>query len=84
MREFLVEPNKLILPRLHIKLGLMKQFVKALDRGGDCFKYLGETFSGLSEEKLKGVFVGPDICRLMEERHSSPRCKTMKKSLGCL
>jgi hypothetical protein len=47
----------------------MKQFVKALDREGDCFKYLGEKFSGLPEAKLKeGVFVGPDIFRLMKEK----------------
>jgi len=69
LRESLVEPNKVILPPLHIKLGLMKQFVKALDREGDCFKYLGEKFSGLPEAKLKeGVFVGPDICRLMKDK----------------
>ena len=69
LRESLVEPNKVILPPLHIKLGLMKQFVKALNREGDCFKYLGEKCSGLPEAKLKeGVFVGPDSCRLMKDK----------------
>jgi hypothetical protein len=29
---------KAILPPLHIKLGVMKQFVKALSKAGDCFK----------------------------------------------
>jgi hypothetical protein len=47
----------------------MKQFIKALDREGDCFKNLGEKFSGLSEAKLKEeVFVRPDIRRLMKDK----------------
>ena len=32
-----VDRDKILLPRLHIKLGLMKQFVKALDKNADCF-----------------------------------------------
>jgi len=32
--EPLVDRSKIILPPLHIKLGLMKQFVKALDKDG--------------------------------------------------
>jgi hypothetical protein len=44
----------------------MKQFVKALPKTGNCFKYLCETFPHLSEAKLKeGVFVGPDKRKLM-------------------
>ena len=35
-----VDRKKIILPPLHIKLGLTKQFVKALDKDGDCFKYI--------------------------------------------
>jgi hypothetical protein len=46
----------------------MKQFAKALDREGDCFKYLREKFSGLPETKLKEGVVGPDICRLMKDK----------------
>ena len=46
-----------MLPPLHIKLGLMKQFVKALDKNGGCFKYLRRFFPGLSLEKLKGGFL---------------------------
>lgn len=35
----------------------MKQFVKALYKGNNCFKYVYEYFLGLSEEKLKaGIF----------------------------
>ena len=47
----LVDRKNIILPPLHIKLGLMKQFVKALDRSGDCFGYICSTFPGFSYEK---------------------------------
>ena len=43
-----ITPWLIILPPLHIKLGLMKQFVKALNRSGDCFGYICSTFPGLS------------------------------------
>ena len=39
----------------------MKQYVKSLDKGGECFKYICQKFSFLSHEKLKaGVFDGPN------------------------
>jgi hypothetical protein len=44
----------------------MKQFVKALPKTGNCFKYLCEIFPNLLQAKLKeGVFIGPDIRKLM-------------------
>jgi hypothetical protein len=64
----LVDPQEVLLPPLHTKLGLMKQFVKALQRDGNCFKYLCSKFPGLSEAKLKeGSFVGPDIRKLISD-----------------
>lgn len=66
VHEPLISREKIILPPLHIKLGLIKQFVKALDTNGDCFKYICQTFPGLSTEKLKaGVFDGPQIRTLI-------------------
>ena len=41
INEALFSRDKIILPPLHIKLGLMKQFVKALDKDGPCFVYIG-------------------------------------------
>ena len=68
INEPLVEPEKIILPFLHIKLGLMKQFFRAFDFHGDCFKYIGYAFPGLSEEKLKaGIFNGPHIRQLIKD-----------------
>src|SRR5678815_662722 len=41
--EPLVQRENIILPPLHIKLGLMKQFVKALDNDVECFRYICST-----------------------------------------
>ena len=68
IRKPLVEREKIMMPPLHIKLGLKKQFVKALDKNGGCFKYLCRFFPGLSLEKLKvGIFDGPQICKLISD-----------------
>ncbi|XP_058883872.1 uncharacterized protein LOC131737639 [Acipenser ruthenus] len=65
--EPLVDPRKVLMPPLHIKLGLMKQFVRALDKESAAFKYLQDFFPELSEAKVKaGVFVGPQIKMILE------------------
>lgn len=64
----LVEPSKVLIPPLHIKLGLIKQFVKALNKKERCFAYLGQVFSGVSDAKLKeGIFDGPQIRKLFRD-----------------
>ncbi|GFX31975.1 uncharacterized protein TNCV_3408891 [Trichonephila clavipes] len=68
IRQSLVDPKNILYPPFHIELGLMKQFVKALDKEGECFKYLCEQFHGLPDAKLKeGIFVGPDIRKLLKD-----------------
>ena len=68
INEPLLDCRKIIFSPLHIKLGLMKQFVKALDTDGNCFKYLCESFPALSYEKIKaGMFDGPQIRQLMKD-----------------
>ena len=63
----LVHPNKILLPSLHIKLGLFKNFVKALDVEGAARRLLKDIFPRLSAAKIKeGVFVGPDTRKLMQ------------------
>jgi len=65
----LVEGSKIILPPLHTKLGIMKQFVKALNKDGDYFKYICTKFPGSTIEKLKaGIFDGPQIRTLINDR----------------
>jgi len=59
----LVEQSKiLLLPSMHLKLGLMKNFVKAINQEEAAFTHLREKFPRLSEAKLKeGIFIGPQI-----------------------
>ncbi|GBM56544.1 hypothetical protein AVEN_38699-1 [Araneus ventricosus] len=60
--------EKILLPPLHIKLGLMKNFVKAMDCGGSGFQYLRLKFPKESETKIKeGIFVGPKFRQLMKD-----------------
>ncbi|GBN90729.1 hypothetical protein AVEN_219272-1, partial [Araneus ventricosus] len=66
--EPLVASEKILLPPLHIKLGLMKNFVKAMDCGGSGFQYLCLKFPKVSETKIKeGIFVGPQFRQLMKD-----------------
>lgn len=80
IRQSLVDPRKVLLPPLHIKLGLMKQFVKALSKEGECFKYICYKFSRLSEAKLKeGVFIGPDIRKLLKDEVFETKMEEVEK-----
>ena len=64
----LVDMNKVLLPPLHIKLGLMKNFVKALHKNGAAFQHLPTVFPGLSAAKLKeGIFVGSQIREVLKD-----------------
>ena len=64
----LVERSKIVFPPLHIKLGIMKQFVKVFEKDGNCFKYICMKFPGLTREKLKaGIFDGPQIQKLIND-----------------
>jgi len=59
----LVERSKIIVPALHIKLGF-----KALNKDGDCFKYICTKFPGSTIEILKAcIFDGPQI-RIRSDR----------------
>lgn len=70
IHEPLVKPEKIIPPPLHIKLGLIKNFVRALDKDGEPFKALQEIFPQLSTAKITaGVFDGPQIRTLFKNNH---------------
>lgn len=69
----LVPTEKILLPPLHIKLGLIKQLVKALDRDRPAFKFLLQKFPKLSVAKVtEGVFVGPQIRQLILDDNFEP------------
>lgn len=64
----LVKKDKIIVPPLRIKLGLFKNFVKALQKDCDSFHYLKTMFPNLSDAKTKeGMFVGPQIKKLLDD-----------------
>ena len=53
---------------LHIKLGLMKNFVKAMDRNGTAFLYPRQKFPLLGDAKIReGVFTGLDIRSVLRD-----------------
>jgi hypothetical protein len=79
--DSLIDPKKVPLPPLHIKLGLMKQFVKALPKEGECFKYVCK-FPGLSDAKLKeGIFAGQDIRKLLSDDLFETTMKTAESEV---
>ena len=57
IKEPLVEINKTILPPLHVKLGLIKELVQALDKEGNCFKHICKAFPGLTNKKPKAEYL---------------------------
>jgi hypothetical protein len=58
----------------------MKQFVKAIDKEGASFKYILQKFPGLSYEKVKeGVFVGPQIRKLMKDQQFENTMKSVER-----
>ena len=61
----LVKNDRIFLLPSHIKLGLFKQFVKVLDKKSSAFVYLAEKFPSLSQAKIKGVFIGPQIWKIV-------------------
>ena len=69
IREPLTSRKKVLLPPLHIKLGLVKQFVKALDFEREGFQEIRSMFPRLSETKIKGgIFVGPQIKTMLKSK----------------
>ncbi|XP_053968164.1 uncharacterized protein LOC128869618 [Anastrepha ludens] len=77
----LVDSNDIILPPLHIKLGLMKNFVKAMDKTGKGFLHLKEKFKYLSDAKLKeGIFVGPEIRQVLKDEEFQKKLTAKEKA----
>jgi hypothetical protein len=65
----LIKPSKVLPPSLHIKLGLIKNFVKALDVKDPAFTYLCGKFPMLTFEKVQArVFIGPQIRQIFQDQ----------------
>jgi len=57
--EPLVSPEDILLPPLHIKLGIFKQFFKALDKQGEPLNIMKQIFSDYRRVKFKkGYLLG--------------------------
>ena len=68
IREPLVSRKNVLLPPLYIKLGLIKQFVKALDFE-EVFQEILSMFARLLDAKIKGgIFVGPQISTMLKSK----------------
>jgi len=77
----IVDANKIILPPLHIKLGLVKNFVKAMDKYGDGLKHIHNLFPNLSAAKInEGIFVGPDIRKLISDSNFVRKLNKLERS----
>lgn len=62
----LVRRHDILLPPLHIKLGLFQQFTKKLEESSESFQALQKLHSHISLNKLKnGILNGPEIRKLM-------------------
>jgi len=73
--------GKVLLPPLHIKLGLLKQFVKALDFKGETFQGVRAMFPKLSDAKLKSrKFVGRQITTMFKSRILEEKMTVTEKS----
>lgn len=73
-----------LLSPLHRKLGLFKQFVKALDKEEESFKCIHNKFPAVSYQKVKGVFVGPQIQELLFDDQFEKWRRLLNPKLGFL
>jgi len=66
---------------MNLKFGLMKNSVKAMNQEEAAFSYLWETFSRLSEAKLKeGIFIGPQIRDVIKDEYFDRLLQDDKKT----
>lgn len=76
----LVSPDVILIPPLHVKLGVFKNWVKALDKSGPGFVYLRSKFPSVSDAKSKeGVYVGPHIRALLKDEKFTVALKGLEK-----
>ena len=69
INDALVNRDEILMPPLHIKLGLVKQFIKSLNESDAAFIMLKTIFPKHTPAKLKGgIFTGPDIRKMLKSR----------------
>ena len=66
---------------MHIKLGLARQFVKALNLTSRAFRHIRQMFPSISEAKVKGgIFVGPQIRRMLASEDLEEQMSDLKRN----
>jgi hypothetical protein len=75
----LMDNSNTYLPH-HIKLGLIKISVKAMDKEIEGFAYLRQKFPKIREAKMKeGLFIGPHINKLIEDHDFSTQLNVTER-----
>ena len=81
--EPLVPHTSILMPPLHIKLGLYKNFLKALDKESSAIIHLHKIFPKLSDAKLCArILNGPDIKKYVLTQCFLDFFHQLKKLLG--
>jgi hypothetical protein len=80
----LVQREKVLLPPLHITLGLIKQFIKALDRDGPTLTFIRGMFPKVTDAKInEGVFIGPQVRKMLASQELQSKMKPVEKRAWC-
>ena len=80
LNSSLIERSKILLPPLHIKLVLAKQF-KALKRTSCAFRHIRQMFPSISEAKVKGgIFVRPQIRRMLASEELEEQLSDLERN----
>ena len=83
VKDPVVSREKIIFPPLHIKLGLMKQFVKVLITDDECFQHIFAMLPDLSFEKIMaGIFNGPKVRVHVHNQEFSRKMNIKERTAG--
>ena len=71
-----------MLPPLHIKLGLFKNFVKVMNKSGEGFNYIMQLFPKIRAAKInERIFVGPGIRKLLSDPNFVRKLNLLEKAV---
>ena len=81
LNRSLIDRSKILLPPLHIKLGLAKQLVKALKPRSRTFRHIRQMFRSISEAKAKGgIFVRPQLRKMLASEKLEEQMSDLKRN----
>lgn len=85
LHQPLIDLEHVLLPSLHIKIGLCSQFVKALPVNGAGFAFISNLFNFKSAAKRQaGQFNGPEIRTLLKNTSDFVKCLNEKEKRAWL